>query len=135
MNSYKITIECTSWNDLCYKDESLENLITKFDYIKKAWLLYKKYKDEIKEKKSLEFICECANEISESQFKFFIETMRASDFYSSNDKTISLIKITDSYQIIYKYNFQSLTKQKIEKRMKKNNSIYRTIMLYKTRLS
>jgi hypothetical protein len=130
MNSYKITIECTSLNDLCYKDESLENLITKFDYIKKAWLLYKKYKDEIKEKKSLEFMCKCANEISESQFKFFIETMRASDFYSLNDKTICLIKITDSYQIIYKYNFQSLTKQKIEQRIKKNKSIYRTIMLY-----
>jgi len=130
MNSYKITIECTSLNDLCYRDESLENLITKFDYIKKAWLLYKKYKDEIKEKKSLEFMCECANEISESQFKFFIETMRASGFYSLNDKTICLIKITDSYQIIYKYNFQSLTKQKIEQRIKKNKSIYRTIMLY-----
>jgi hypothetical protein len=135
MNSYKITIECTSLNDLCYKDESLENLITKFDYIKKAWLLYKKYKDEIKEKKSLEFMCECANEISESQFKIFIETMRASGFYSLNDKTICLIKITDSYQIIYKYNFQSLTKQKIEQRIKKNKSIYRTIILYEIRLS
>ena len=135
MNSYKITIECTSLNDLCYRDESLENLITKFDYIKKAWLLYKKYKDEIKEKKSLEFMCECANEISESQFKFFIETMRASGFYSLNDKTICLIKLTDSYQIIYKYNFQSLTKQKIEQRIKKNKSIYRTIILYEIRLS
>jgi hypothetical protein len=128
MNSYKITIECTSWNDLCYNDESLENLITKFDYIKKAWLLYKTYKNELKI--SLEFMCESANEISESQFKSFIETMRASDFYSSNDKTICLIKITDSYQIIYKYHFQSLAKQKIEQRIKKNKSSYRTITLY-----
>ena len=127
MNSYKITIECTSWNDLCYNDESLENLITKFEYIKKAWLLYKTYKDELKI--SLEFMCESANEISESQFKSFIETMRASGFYSSNDKTICLIKITDSYQIIYKYHFQSLAKQKIEQRIKKNKSSYRTITL------
>ena len=128
MNSYKITIECTSWNDLCYNDESLENLITKFEYIKKAWLLYKTYKNELKI--SLEFMCESANEISESQFKSFIETMRASGFYSSNDKTICLIKITDSYQIIYKYHFQSLAKQKIEQRIKKNKSSYRTIILY-----
>jgi hypothetical protein len=128
MNSYKITIECTSWNDLCYNDESLENLITKFEYIKKAWLLYKTYKNELKI--SLEFMCESANEISESQFKSFIETMRASGFYSSNDKTICLIKITDSYQIIYKYHFQSLAKQKIEERIKKNKSSYRTITLY-----
>ena len=128
MNSYKITIECTSWNDLCYNDESLENLITKFDYIKKAWLLYKTYKNELKI--SLEFMCESANEISESQFKSFIETMRASGFYSSNDKPICLIKITDSYQIIYKYHFQSLAKQKIEQRIKKNKSSYRTITLY-----
>jgi hypothetical protein len=128
MNSYKITIECTSLNDLCYNDESLENLITKFEYIKKAWLLYKTYKNELKI--SLEFMCESANEISESQFKSFIETMRASGFYSSNDKTICLIKITDSYQIIYKYHFQSLAKQKIEHRIKKNKSSYRTIMLY-----
>jgi hypothetical protein len=128
MNSYKITIECTSLNDLCYNDESLENLITKFDYIKKAWLLYKTYKNELKI--SLEFMCESANEISESQFKSFIETMRASGFYSLNDKTICLIKITDSYQIIYKYHFQSLAKQKIEERIKKNKSSYRTITLY-----
>jgi hypothetical protein len=128
MNSYKITIECTSWNDLCYNDESLENLITKFDYIKKAWLLYKTYKNELKI--SLEFMCESANEISEIQFKSFIETMRASGFYSLNDKTICLIKITDSYQIIYKYNFQSLAKQELEQRIKKNKSSYRTITLY-----
>jgi hypothetical protein len=128
MNSYKITIECTSLNDLCYNDESLENLITKFDYIKKAWLLYKTYKNELKI--SLEFMCDSANEISESQFKSFIETMRASGFYSSNDKPIYLIKITDSYQIIYKYHFQSLAKQKIEQRIKKNKSSYRTITLY-----
>jgi hypothetical protein len=56
--------------------------------------------------------------------------MRASGFYSSNDKPIYLIKKTDNYQLIYKYYFQSLAKQKLEQRIKKNKSSYRTITLY-----
>lgn len=127
MNTYKITIECTSLLDLCYENTSIEKLIAKFDYIKKAILLHKTYINEYnneytkhKEKKiSLEFICEGANIISEIQFKNFIETMRSSGFYSMNDKTICLIKINASYEIIYSYYFQSLIKQEIEESNRK----------------
>lgn len=136
MNTYKITIECTSLLDLIYKDESLIKLITKFGYIKKALRLYKYYfnesTNETEEKESLEFICECANIISETQFINFIETMRASEFYSFNNKIISLIKINNNYETIYSYNFESLTKRTIEERFKlKNKSTYHTLILYK----
>ena len=139
MNTYKISIETTSLLDLCYENASVEKLVTKFDYIKKAILLHKTYINEYnneynkhKEKKiSLEFICECANIISETQFKNFIETMRSSGFYSMNDKTICLIKINASYEIIYSYYFQSLIKQEIEEsNRKKNKSTYHTQVLY-----
>jgi hypothetical protein len=136
MNTYKITIECTSLLDLIYKDESLIKLIAKFDYIQKAVRLYKNYfnesTNETEKKESLEFICECANIISEAQFTNFIETMRASEFYSFNNKPIYLIKINKNYEIIYSYNFESLTKRKIEDRFKlKNKSTYHTQILYK----
>lgn len=138
MNTYKITIECTSLLDLCYENTSIEKLIAKFDYIKKAILLHKTYMNKHnkhEEKKiSLEFICKGANIISETQFKTFIETMRSSGFYSMNDKTICLIKINASYEIIYEYKFQSLTKQKIEERNKENKSNYHTQILYTTTL-
>jgi hypothetical protein len=135
MNTYKITMECTSLLDLIYKDESIEKLIIKFDYIQKALRLYKYYFNEstnkTEEKESLEFICESANIISETQFKNFIETMRASEFYSFNNKPIYLIKINNNYEIIYKYNFESLTKRTIEERFKlKNKSTYHTQILY-----
>jgi|APGre2960657444_1045066.scaffolds.fasta_scaffold04204_1 hypothetical protein len=135
MNTYKITIECTSLLDLIYKDESLIKLINKFDYIQKAHRLYKSYYNEnenkTEKKESLEFICECANIISEAQFKNFIETMHASEFYSFNNKIISLIKINTNYEIIYKYNFETLTKREIEERFKlKNKSTYHTLILY-----
>jgi len=101
----------------------------------KALRLYKHYfnesTNETEEKESLEFICECANIISETQFKNFIETMRASEFYSFNNKPIYLIKINNNYEIIYKYNFESLTKRAIEERFKlKNKSTYHTQILY-----
>lgn len=134
MNTYKITIECTSLLDLCYEDTSIEKLIAKFDYIEKAILLHKTYinkHNKHEEKKtSLEFICHHANIISETQFKTFIETMRSSGFYSDNDKTICLIKINTSYEIIYNYKFQSLTKQEIKERNKENKSNYHTQILY-----
>jgi hypothetical protein len=135
MNTYKITIECTSLLDLIYKDESLIKLITKFDYIQKAVRIYKhyfnKYTNETEEKESLEFICKCTNIISEAQFKNFIETMRASEFYSFNDKPIYLIKNNNNYEIIYSYNFESLTKRTIKERFKlKNKSTYHTQILY-----
>jgi hypothetical protein len=135
MNTYKITIECTSLLDLCYENDSVEKLITRFDYIQKALRLYKYYFNEstnkTEEKESLEFICECANIISETQFKNFIETMRASEFYSFNNKPIYLIKINNNYEIIYSFNFESLTKRTIEERFKlKNKSTYDTQILY-----
>ena len=135
MNIYKITIVSTSLLDLCYENASVEKLITKFDYIEKAILVYKTYineYDKSEEKQvSLEFMCRCANEITETQFKNFIETMRSSGFYSANNRTISLIKINASYEIIYNYKFESLTKEKIKERIKKKNkSIYHTQILY-----
>ena len=135
MNIYKITIVSTSLLDLCYENASVEKLITKFDYIEKAIIVYKTYineYDKSEEKQvSLEFMCRCANEITETQFKNFIETMRSSGFYSANNRTISLIKINASYEIIYNYKFESLTKEKIKERIKKKNkSIYHTQILY-----
>jgi hypothetical protein len=138
MNTYKITIRRLIDKNrlLFYTKKNLEKLIAQFDYIQKAILTHKTYipKAQVKPIKtqSLEFVCESLNILSESEFINFIETMHNCGFYSSNNNNnIALIDLNTNYKVIYSYNFQSLTKQEIEERIKKKNkSTYQTQILY-----
>jgi len=137
MNTFKITIRRLIDKNhlLSYTKKNLKKLIAQFDYIQKAILTHKTYipNAQVKATKtqSLEFVCESLNILSESQFINFIETMHNCGFYSSNNNNIALIDLNTNYKVIYSYNFQSLTKQEIEERIKKKNkSTYQTQTLY-----
>jgi hypothetical protein len=137
MNTYKITIRRLIGKNrlLSYTKKNLEKLIAKFDYIQKAIITHKTYipNAQVKPTKtqSLEFVCESLNILSESEFINFIETMHNYGFSSSKNNNIALIDLNTNYKIIYSYNFQSLTKQEIEERIKKKNkSTYQTQILY-----
>lgn len=113
----------------------MEQLIDNTNYIQKTLILYKNIKDR-KDRylttKSLEFLCKCDNEISDIEFQTFIKNMINIGF-SSNNNTIYLIKINNNKpdEPIFKYKFQSITKQKIKKiKNKPNNSTYYTQILY-----
>ena len=84
MNNYKIKIECTSEDKLCYNNKKISNknynklnfedLMNNIDYIETALILYKNSKTNKNEfiiTKSLEFMCKYDNEISELNFKRF----------------------------------------------------------------
>ena len=137
MNSYKITITHRVEDNyrLIFNKKDLKKLIAKFDYIQKAVLTHKTYisKEQVESEKrqSLEFICESLNSISENQFINFIETMHSHRFYSSKKNNIALIDLNNNYEVIFNYNFESLTKQPIKKSNKiKNKSTYQTQILY-----
>jgi len=137
MNTYKITIRrlIDQNRSLFYTKKNLEKLIAKFDYIQKAILTHKTYIPNAGVKpiktQSLEFICESLNILSESEFINFIETMHNYGFCSSKNNNIALIDLNADYKVIYSYNFQSLTKQAITKRIKiENKSTYQTQILY-----
>jgi hypothetical protein len=150
MYNYKIKISCTTKDDLCYNNKKISNknynrpnfeeLINNTDYIETALILYKKvktYENKIITTKSLEFMCKCDNEISESDFKKFIESMKNIGYSSGKFNTIHLIKIINNEkncveETILKYKFQLETKTKIKKKKKKKNkSTYSTQFLYK----
>jgi hypothetical protein len=137
MNTFKITIRRIIDKNhlLSYTKKNLKKLIAQFDYIQKAILTHKTYIPNAQVKpiktQSLEFVCESLNILSESQFINFIETMHNCGFCSSNNNNIALIDLNTNYKVIYSYNFQSLTKQEIEERIKKKNrSTYQTQTLY-----
>jgi hypothetical protein len=135
MYNYKIKIECTTKDDLCYKKNKISNknynrpnfeeLINNTDYIETALILHiKKY--YIKKKfttKSLEFMCK--REISEDEFQTFIKNMKEIGFESNKDNTIHLIKINDNKpsKQIFIYNFQS--EEEIDITPKNNNYNYK----------
>jgi hypothetical protein len=124
-NNYKIKIECTSKDELCYNNEEisininnnlkLKELIDNTNYINGF-----KYIDL--KTKSLEFFCK--SEILDIDFKFilknFIKDMQKNGFFSNKDIHIDLIC---NENIISKYNFQSIIKIPIY--------IYSTQCLYK----
>lgn len=99
MYNYKIKIECTSEDKLCYNNKKISNknynkinfeeLMNNIDYIETALILYKNFKNFTT--KSLEFMCK--REISELEFKEFIVSMKKIGFESKNKNTIKLIKI------------------------------------------
>lgn len=140
MNNYKIKIECTSEDKLCYNNKKISNknynklnfeeLMNNIDYIETALILYKNFKNFTT--KSLEFMCK--REISELEFKEFIVSMKKIGFESKNKNTIKLIKINKNKlnELILTYNFQLETKEPNEEYIfKKNKSSYSTQFLYK----
>ena len=145
MNNYVIKISCTSKGELCYNNKKIsiknynklnfDKLLHTIEYIEKVLILYKKYKDksnQIFTTKSLEFICKC-NKID---LKTFIKAMQTLGFSSITDNFIHLIKIntnaiTEQYEPILKYRFQSITEAPLtEYKKKKNNSMYHVEILY-----
>ena len=145
MNTYVIKISCTSKDELCYNNKKIsiknynklnfDKLLDTIEYIKKVLILYKKYKDksnQIFTTKSLEFICKC-NKID---LKTFIKAMQTLGFSSITDNFIHLIKIntnaiTEQYEPILKYRFQSITEEPLTEYIKKkNNSMYHVKILY-----
>lgn len=139
MNNYKIKIECTSEDKLCYNNKKISNknynklnfeeLMNKTDYIETALILYKNIFYKKFTTKSLEFMCK--REISELEFKEFIVSMKKIGFESKNKNTIKLIKINKN-ELILTYNFQLETKEPNEEYIfKKNKSSYSTQFLYK----
>ena len=130
---YKIKIACTSEDELCYNNKKIskknynklnfEELMNNIDYIETALILYKKILYKKFTTKSLEFMCK--REISEDEFKTFIESMKKIGFESNNDNTIHLIKINDNKpsEQIFIYNFQS--EEKINIIPKNNNYNYK----------
>ena len=148
MNNYVIKISCTSKDELCYNNKKIsiknynklnfDKLLDTIEYIKKVLILYKKYKDksnQIFTTKSLEFICKCNNE-STIDLKTFIKAMQTLGFSSITDNFIHLIKIntnaiTEQYEPILKYRFQSITEAPLTEYIKrKNNSMYHIEILY-----
>jgi predicted transport protein len=131
--NYKIKIGCTSEDELCYNNKKISNknynkpnfeeLMNNTDYIETALILYKKILYKKFTTKSLEFMCK--REISEDEFKTFIESMKKIGFKSNNDNTIHLIKINDNKpsKQIFIYNFQS--EEKINIIPKNNNYNYK----------
>ena len=139
MNNYKIKIECTSEDKLCYNNKKISNknynklnfeeLMNNIDYIETALILYKNIFYKKFTTKSLEFMCK--REISELEFKEFIVSMKKIGFESKNKNTIKLIKINKN-ELILTYNFQLETKEPNEEYIfKKNKSSYSTQFLYK----
>ena len=145
MNTYVIKISCTSKDELCYNNKKIsiknynklnfDKLLYTIEYIEKVLILYKKYKDksnQIFTTKSLEFICKC-NKID---LKTFIKAMQTLGFSSITDNFIHLIKIntnaiTEQYEPILKYRFQSITEEPLTEYIKKkNNSMYHVKILY-----
>ena len=124
-NNYKIKIEWTSKDDLCYNNEeisiniinnlNLKELIKNTNYINNFKYI------ELKTK-SLEFFCK--SEILNNNFKFilkdFIKDMQNIGFFSNKDIDINLICNKNT---ISKYKFQSIIKIPIY--------IYSTQFLYK----
>ena len=150
MYNYKIKIECTSEDKLCYNNKKISNknynrpnfeeLINNTDYIETALILYKKvYENKIITTKSLEFMCKCDNEISEFNFLTFIKNMKNIGYSSGKFNTIHLIKIINNKKncveetiLKYKFQLETKTKTKIKKKeKKKNKSTYSTQFLYK----
>ena len=148
MNNYVIKISCTSKGELCYNNKKIsiknynklnfDKLLDTIEYIKKVLILYKKYRDksnQIFTTKSLEFICKCNNE-STIDLKTFIKAMQTLGFSSITDNFIHLIKIntnaiTEQYEPILKYRFQSITEEPLAEYIKKkNNSMYHVKILY-----
>jgi predicted transport protein len=124
-NNYKIKIECTSKDELCYNNEeisininnnlNLKELIDNTNYINDFKYINLKTK-------SLEF--NCNSKILDINFKFilknFIKDMQNIGFFSNKDIHIDLIC---NKNIISKYKFQSIIKIPIY--------IYSTQCLYK----
>jgi hypothetical protein len=124
-NNYKIKIECTSKDELCYNNEeisinindnlNLKELIDNTNYINGFEYIDLKTK-------SLEF--NCNSKILDIDFKFilknFIKDMQNIGFFSNKDIYIDLIC---NKNIISKYKFQSIIKIPIY--------IYSTQCLYK----
>jgi hypothetical protein len=144
MYNYKIKISCTTKDELCYNNKKISNknynrpnfeeLINNTDYIETALILYKHKHFKKFTTKSLEFMCKRDNEISESDFKKFIKSMKNIGFKSNNDNTIKLIKINDNKpnELFLTYKFQLETKEPNKEYIyKKNNSTYSTQFLYK----
>jgi len=148
MNNYIIKISCTSKEELSYNNKKIsiknynklnfENLINATDYIEKALILYKSVKtksNQIFTTKSLEFICKCNNE-SVIDLTTFIKAMQTLGFSSIKDTFIHLIKIntnaiTEHYEPILKYRFQSITEEPLTEYIKKKNkSMYHVVILY-----
>jgi len=132
---YKIRIDCTKKNDLCFnnkkiKKESYESIHNKLQpynisYIDEIYILYKNYKSFTY--KSLEFKCA---EINEDQFIDLIKKMKNSGFSCLNDKiTIQFIECPKN--IIYNYKFSSCTKTKIVHKQKTKKYKYNILSLYK----
>ena len=142
MNNYKIKISCTSVEELCYNNKKITDkqkfklelgqFISKFNYIKKAFILSKNKNINTKHItiKTLEFICD--NKLCDIDFEIFIKEMKINGFDSDpkcNTK-IHFINTTNN-ETLYSYNFNSVCKVPIKKPVRKpNNSTYHTQILY-----
>jgi len=135
IKNYKIKISCTNEEDLNYKkekctkkiilDDEFKLLMENNKYIEKGLFLHKT--QEKFTTKTLEFLCN--NEISEEDFKTFIQDMKNIGFSSKNDNhRISFINVDNPHNPIYSCYFVSLENCK---KKKKNGSCYATELLYK----
>jgi len=139
--SYKIKISCTSFQELCYNGKkisiknynqsNLEPLIINTDYINNALILYKIIKKRCHSitTKTLEFICN--KEISDIEFKCFIQNMKDIGFNSKYDTNIQFIKLDNIHVPMLIYRFTTMTPpKKIKIKQLKNRSTYATQLLY-----
>lgn len=136
---YKIRIMCTDLNELAFNgkkinQKSYNNIHNKLqpdniDYIDTIIILYIKYYSELFTNKSLEFLCN--KEISEYQFKEFIQKMKEIGFSSNKKGSIQFIDIHDKGNIIYNYDFNSCNPIPIKVNPRKKNKFYSQQYLYK----
>jgi len=134
---YKIRIMCTHPNELSFdgkkiKKKSYNNIHNKLqpdniDYIDAIIILYITYYPEFFTNKSLEFLCN--KEISEYQFKEFIQKMKEIGF--SSNKKGSIIQFIHEKRIIYNYDFNSCKPILIKVNPRKKNKLYSQQYLYK----
>ena len=134
---YKIRIMCTDPNELAFngkkiKQKSYNNIHNKLqpdniDYIDAIIILYITYYPEFFTNKSLEFLCN--KEISEYQFKEFIQKMKEIGFSSKKKSSIQFID--NEGNSIYNYDFNSCKPISIKVNPRKKNKFYSQQYLYK----
>jgi len=133
--SYKIKINCTSHNELSFKDRKINNHTFKeFRDIKYPQYIYRlnfvtRNVTNIKRNedftiKYLEFMCDRL--VEDKELIEFIKYMKLLGCDSKNNNKVSLIK-SDNNTYISEYYFNSLKESKINKKPKNpyNKSIYK----------
>jgi hypothetical protein len=137
MTFYKIKINCTSKNDLCFDNKKINktqynkiNYVLKpniYEYIDSIIILNKKHIENGFITKTIEFLCN--KELSENEFSNFIEKLKCCSFNSKNDTLIQVINIKTN-DIVFNYKFNTGIATKEVRKNKKNKSIYFVEKLY-----